>query len=675
MRERNVVHRSAATTVLFVCLAAEASTGFRAEPFAGGYYSGDGGPATAAPLASVQGIAFSPDGDLYFADAADHRLRRIDKKGTITTIAGDGRPGFSGDGGPAQKARVNAPYGVALGADGAVYFCDLGNARVRRIDPSGIVETIAGGGQATPGVEPVLAIEAKLAGPRNVLLHPSGDLLVTDFYAHRVYRISPTGWLATATDGELKNPGGLTRDGAGAVFIADSGSRRVLRLWGGVLTPLAGLSGALAFKLPTGVAIDRDGRYHVADGNDPAWFPAGSPVRAHAAQEVAAAPDGTIYLARGGFLFRLDRDGILRHVAGSGDWGVRGDGGPRLEAHLQAPAALAATAGGAVYIADAQTSRLRLAGVDGTLSAIGAGPTESWLSAPAGLAVHPLTGDLYIADTGNNRIQILQADRGRRTLIASAGPGKLAFDESGGLYVTEAGAGRVLQQLPLGHWRVVAGGLDRPRAVAVAANGAVYIGEAGANRVQRIARDGARQSIPARAPLALALLGDRLFIAEEGYPGLLEIAPGSAPRRHLADVLEAPLDVIAMSDGTLLAADAVSRRVWRLTPEVLPPPQVTRLRVLHAATGEEGPFAPGQLVALPDAPPGEFRVNGQPQPASVLPGTLPPGSTARIDVAVGGEVVAEAAVEIVEAAPGLFQEGGILQATNEDGTPNGPDQP
>ncbi|MDX2150393.1 MAG: SMP-30/gluconolactonase/LRE family protein [Bryobacteraceae bacterium] len=670
--------RRAATTALFVCLAAQGATGFRLEPLAGGFYSGDGGPAVSAPLASVQGIAVSSQGDIYFADAADHRIRRIDSRGTISTIAGDGRAGFSGDGGPAAKARLHAPYGVALAPDGSLYFADLGNGRVRRIAPDGEISTFAGGGGEPPGLTPIFATEANLRGPRNLLLLPGGDLLITDFYAHRLYRVAANGWMATATDGELRNPAGLARDGAGAVYVADSGSRRILRLWGGLLTPLSGTSGALAFKLPTGVALDREGRYHVADNEDPAWFPAGAPVRAHAAQETAAGPDGTIYLARGGFLYRLDKDNLLRHVAGSGDWGTRGDGGPPLEAHLQAPAALAVGRGGMLYIADAQASRVRRSEAGGPLATVAGDPVLSPLRSPRGLAVHPQTGEIYVADTGNNRIQVYAATGEQRTLMQAKRPEKMAFDgRRGFLYLCEAGAGRVLQQLPMGNWRVLAEGLDNPRGVAVDADGTVFVAEGGANRVLRIAADGTRESTPARAPLAVAVSAGSLFIAEEGFPGILELPAAAAPKRHGAEVLEAPQDILALEDGTLVAADAGSRQVWRLTRDALPPAQVesARLRVLHAATGEEGPFAPGQRILLPDAPEGELRINGEHQANPVLPENLQPGSAAVVEVVRDRQTAAGATIEIVETAPGLFHENGVLRAVNGDGSINSAAEP
>src|ERR1700722_9381244 len=118
---------------------------------AGSDWVGDGGPAISGVLVQAQGLATDGSGNLYIADAGDHRVRKVAANGVIETIAGTGILGFSGDGGPAAQARLNSPYGLALDPQGNLYIADLGNARVRRVAPDGTITTVAGGGALPAG--------------------------------------------------------------------------------------------------------------------------------------------------------------------------------------------------------------------------------------------------------------------------------------------------------------------------------------------------------------------------------------------------------------------------------------------------------------------------------------------------------------------------------------------
>src|SRR5579863_10369265 len=134
---------------------------------AGSSAVGDGGPATAAALSDAEGVAVDSAGNIYIADANDHRIRKIANDGTISTVAGDGFPGFTGDGGPASAARLNTPYGIAVDRAGNLYIADLGNNRVRKIGPDGVIVTV-------PGTDALLS-------PRNVALDPAGNLYISEF--------------------------------------------------------------------------------------------------------------------------------------------------------------------------------------------------------------------------------------------------------------------------------------------------------------------------------------------------------------------------------------------------------------------------------------------------------------------------------------------------------------
>ena len=152
-------------------------------------YSGDGGPATAARLRFPRNVAFGPDGSLYIADDENYAVRRVTPAGIITTVAGTGAAGFSGDGGPATSAQLRRVRDVAVDAAGNVYIADQENHRIRRVTASGVMSTFAGtgtGGFSGDGGEPAAA---RVAGPRGVEVTPAGDVLISDTGNHRIRRV------------------------------------------------------------------------------------------------------------------------------------------------------------------------------------------------------------------------------------------------------------------------------------------------------------------------------------------------------------------------------------------------------------------------------------------------------------------------------------------------------
>ena len=137
---------------------------------------GDGGAAGAAQLAQPEGLAVDGNGNLYIADAANHRVRKVTPAGTISTAAGNGHPGFGGDGGPAEASQLNQPYGLAVDDAGNLYIADFGNQRVRRIGTDGVITTVAGNGERGGAGDGGPAISAQLLGPRNLVLDSAGNL-------------------------------------------------------------------------------------------------------------------------------------------------------------------------------------------------------------------------------------------------------------------------------------------------------------------------------------------------------------------------------------------------------------------------------------------------------------------------------------------------------------------
>ena len=147
---------------------------------------GDGGPALEARLACADGLALDAQGNLHFTEFGGNRIRRIDTDGVVTTIAGTGEAGYTGDGGPATEATLNTPHGIAVDAESTIYFSDVGNFVVRMIDPDGIITTVAGTGQEGFAGDGGAAGETQLGDVIGIALAPSGDLCLTDSTNFRV---------------------------------------------------------------------------------------------------------------------------------------------------------------------------------------------------------------------------------------------------------------------------------------------------------------------------------------------------------------------------------------------------------------------------------------------------------------------------------------------------------
>jgi len=205
-------------------------------------YSGDGGSALGAQLADPTSIALDGAGRIYLVDYYNHCIRRIDHDGTIRTVAGNGKPGFSGDGGPATAAQLFRPGGVVADSDGRLYIADDYNNRVRRVDGSGIITTIAGTGKVGFAGDGGPAVRAEFSEPAAVELDDEGRLYVADLKNHRVRRIDPDGTITTIAgnggagatgDGgppasaTMLKPNGLEVTSSGDLYVSDSEANRI----------------------------------------------------------------------------------------------------------------------------------------------------------------------------------------------------------------------------------------------------------------------------------------------------------------------------------------------------------------------------------------------------------------------------------------------------------------
>jgi sugar lactone lactonase YvrE len=174
-------------------------------------YSGDGGPATQAVLSYPRGVAVGPDGSLYIADSGNHHIRRVGPDGIISTVAGDpiySHNGYSGDGGPATEALLNYPTGITLSPDGSLYFADTINNRIRRVSPAGIITTVAGNGVAGYGGDGGPATQAALNYPWGVAVGPDGSLYIADSQNQSIRRVGPDGIITTVAGNGVNGYGG-----------------------------------------------------------------------------------------------------------------------------------------------------------------------------------------------------------------------------------------------------------------------------------------------------------------------------------------------------------------------------------------------------------------------------------------------------------------------------------
>jgi uncharacterized protein (TIGR03437 family) len=427
---------------------------------------GDGGLAVGASLGSPQGLAFDSSGDLYIVDWSNSNVRKVDTHGIITTVAGDGgQGGFSGDGGPATKALLANPTGIAVDKSGDLYIADRGNQRIRMVAASsGIISTIAGSSTTGYAGDGGPAANATFRLPTSVAIDGSGNLYIADQNNCAIRRISTSGIITTvagtgqfgysgdngqATKAMLSGPQGVAVDASGNLYIADSGNERIryVNNANGSISTIAGtgtagFSGdgsaatAATFSNPVAVALDASNNVYVADSDN-------NRIR------------------------RFALGGTVTTFAGTTN--SVGDGGPSTEARVE-PWAVAVDSAGNLCIADRSENRVRKVTPSGTITTVAGtgqtgyggdnGPsTAAVLNTPNDVAVDS-SGNVYIADASNNRIRRVDASTGTITTFAGNGgccyagtgtggdgglataatlyyPTSVAVDGSGNVYFTD----------------------------------------------------------------------------------------------------------------------------------------------------------------------------------------------------------------------------------------------
>ncbi len=476
---------------------------------------GDGGAALNASFVYTHDLALDAAGNLYVAQADGNRVRRIDTNGMVTTVAGTGQAGFSGDEGPAVRAALNFPRGLAFDRSGNLHISDSRNNRVRQVTSDGRISTVAGDGVRDFRGDRGPARRASLKLPYGLAFDIFGSLYISDVDNNRIRKVTPDGMIDTVsgTGGQLFSGDGLAPDRAslffpdglafepdGSLLVADSGNVRVRRLrFGGTVSTVIGngpfwriddtvRTSEVYLRRPTGLAMDAAGNLYVADADnhvvdrlDPGGkvrhsagigIPAfgGGPAARDAALSsptgVAVAPNGDVYVVQQtDLVFRIAADGRFFRVAGTGARGFGGDGGPGTAALLNRPTGVAVDRYGNLYIADTDNHRVRRVGGGTITTLIGNGQ----------------------AGSGGDGGQALQASLNE--------PVAVVVDGADNVYVGEFLGGAIRKVTPAGVISTVASGLGRVQALALDRAGNLYFSEADTHRVRRLAQDGSIETV------------------------------------------------------------------------------------------------------------------------------------------------------------------------------------
>ncbi|GAB3993632.1 hypothetical protein GCM10028807_29390 [Spirosoma daeguense] len=490
---------------------------------------GDGNVATAASLAYPIGVVADSSGNIFIVDSDNNRIRKVSTTGIITTVAGNGTPGFSGDGGLATNAMLDNPNSVAVDSVGNLYIADFKNHRIRKVNTSGIITTIAGNGTFGFGGDGGLATSANLYYPRGVAIDRTGNLYIADFYNYRVRKVSTAGIITTvagngtfgfggdggpATSASLSYPYGVSVDGSGNLYVADRENQRIRKVTTlGVISTVAG-SGNLGFSgdggpatsaslaYPTDVVADSLGNLYIADPNN---------------QRIR----------------KVSTSGVISTIAGTGLPTFGGDGGPALNANMAYPSGVAVDALGNVFVADQGNNRIRKVNTSGIINTIAGNGTLGFGGdngpAPNANLYYPTdvvtdkAGNLFIADQGNNRIRKVttsgiittiagngsygfSGDGGNATSATLANPYGVAIDGSGNLYIADQKNQRIRKVSTSGIITTIAGNgnigfggdgglatlanLDNPSAVSIDGNGNLFITDLGNQRIRKVNTSG-----------------------------------------------------------------------------------------------------------------------------------------------------------------------------------------
>ncbi len=465
----NRVRRIAADTGIITTVAGNGQRGS----------SGDGGPAVAAELFSPKGIALDAAGNLFISDTWNDRIRKVDvATGIITTVCGS-LSGFSGDGGPAVSAKLHLPEGIGIDKAGNLFIADVANQRIRRIDAStGIIATVAGSGPSGSGTggfsgDKGAATAARLNEPRAVTIDSSNNLFIADSTNNRIRRVDAnSGMIDTvagstsgfsgdgglATSAQLAGPEGVAIDGAGNLLIADTRNRRIRRVSAtdATIATIAGSSSSSGFSGDNGPAV----------------------------LARLSRPKGLVLDAAGNLFFadylnyrirKIDRaTAIITTVAGNGQRPTADDYGPAIAARLYYPRAVVCDTVGNMFVADAFNQRIiKISATSGTTETVAGDGTYGYsgdgdlavyaqLFNPSGVALDS-SGNLFISDSDNHVVRKVDAGTGEISTVAGNGYG------SGG-----------------DNGPAINAGLEEPLGIAIDSTGNLYIADSYNQRIRKV---------------------------------------------------------------------------------------------------------------------------------------------------------------------------------------------
>jgi uncharacterized protein (TIGR03437 family) len=551
-----------------------------------GFVPDDVGPATDARLANPLGVAVDGSGNLFIAEAGKHRIRQVSPDGTIRTIAGNELPGFSGDGVLAITASINKPHSVAVDSAGNLFLADTENHRIRKVSPDGNIQTVVGSGSRGSFGDGGPATNAFLWQPVDIAVDRDGNMFIADSEINRIRKVSVdrtiqtvagsglfgfTGDNRPATSASLNRPRSVAVDSAGNLFIADTQNVRIRKVnrSDGIIQTVAGNGECCFWKdgvpateavlaRPEKIAVDAEGNLFIAAGDLESLLP------------------GTLLIRR------VNRsDGIIETVAGNGNPGFSGDGGPATATSLHTPRSIAVDSAGNLFIADTFNVRIRKVNLsDGIIQTV-AGNGVWGLSGDGGLATNsPLTkpedvavdsaGNLFIAETESPRVRQVSRDGIIRTI---AGNGISGFRGDGGPAVEAF--------------------LANPQGITADTAGNLFIADTGNRRV--------------RIVLAEPPLFDPLPVAEVSLSGQSSGVPVTAEGAFVsASGLNAPLvkSVARMS----FSATVGENHSWlSITPTSGATPRLVQI------VADPGQLAPGEYngtvtITMPNAQPSQRSV-------------------------------------------------------------------
>ncbi|MGD0299632.1 MAG: hypothetical protein ABSE86_21285 [Bryobacteraceae bacterium] len=587
---------------------------------------GDNGPAIQAQVDPLS-VAVDTQGNLFIS-TTEFYIRKVDTNGIITTIAGQGRPGYGGDNGPANLAIIGQVPAMVCDAKGDLYLADLFNGYVRMIDTAGIIHPVAGSGQFGYIDDFIPALQAVMS-PQGLALDSSGNNLyisdltlnavrVVDLTTMLIHSVAGNGNAGFLGDGgtpllaELEGPAGLALDSSNDIYVADYANRRVRKIAGNVISTIAGTSdgdggpATSAFlNFPQGLAVDSANNLVVADtGNSIARrFSFGGSINTFgqlmgAPVAVAVDTSGNFYVTDDEpLVLEISKTGATSIIAGDAQSGYSGDGGPATSAMIANPTGVAVDAAGNVYFTDDTNSRIRKvtisSGVVTTIAGNGK-PNYSGDNGPAlnaGLDPFDVAvdsqGNLYVADSLNSRVRKIALDG---TITTVAGTGIAGYAGDGG--------------------PAVAAGIAFPTGVAVDGAGNLYIADHGNAVVRRVTATG-------------------LITTIAGTPGLS--MPSAGDGGPAAGAQLDPWKVTVDPAGDVYVTDSTNDRVRRLTLLVITPASMSivagdkqsgtvgtalgdPLVIKVAAAGGAG--IPGVTVNFTVSPSGAATVN--PSPAITL---------------------------------------------------------